>query len=579
MKNMKKFSILLVGCLMSLYVSAETEATTCTAPSLSVSEISYRSAKITWTRYSSHQSYEVQYSKAENWDAYRSHITLLSTVSTYTMGEDSNYPQLQPNTQYKVCVVAKCMNGGDVYSNIVSFTTPSTPVCKTPSNVQVSNITDKTATVSWTKGESGQAEWEIKCVSASGQQLTFRAYDDPTFVIFGLTYNTTYTVSVRAICYDDVTSDMFESNYSLSTSFTTSATPTADDIPQVEHALGTLECNPYTCRSVATVILSSTVKNGNPDHVAFYELESNGILTTLAYDPSAKTMDVYPTVGEHTYIVAAANNKINAPRRMPAAVEALPTAYWPTLISGQEVVQYDIWKVKVNYHTENHNVTVNADLVSNMGEFQIYTTAGQVEESTGKVFCGLNFKYQMNKGFSEDVSNAKVINYDASLVNDVLSLAVGSHTYSVYMVSREGLITWCDRFYITVVTPNCASGLVYTKWDDFMFVDNGEGGGKGRFVSYQWYNSGTKIEGANQQWMRTILHEGASPSGKYYVRIKDIDGNEIITCPKYFNEFPVSTVHNPHGSIGAPARKQIVDGQLRVEHNGKWYNAQGIEIK
>ena len=334
-------------------------------------------------------------------------------------------------------------------------------------------------------------------------------------------------------------------------------------IPTVEHDV-TLESNPYTCLSVSPYTLASTLST-TPGRVYMFYYDQSGIVHDLytgsGSDP--KTYDVSPYVGKTQYVVVAYTSS----QVMPG-----------TIVTP---AQYDIYNITVKYHIQPQTINVAADMFTKKADVQLFTSAGQPDPSNpGKTFCGVDFKYKVNEGTSENVEGAIIISFDPSLVNDVVTLPVGGpYVYSVYMVDRYGEITWCDRFYITVVTPNCASGLVYSKWDDFLFVDNGEGGGKGRFVSYQWYNSGIKIEGADLQWMRTTLHEGASPSGKYYVRIKDVDGNEIITCPKYFNEFPVSTVHNPHGSIGAPAYKQIRNGQLIIEHNGNWYNAQGVKVK
>ena len=346
--------------------------------------------------------------------------------------------------------------------------------------------------------------------------------------------------------------------------------------PRVDHSI-TLEIDPFDCSAPLT--LASTLLGGDPYYVVFYEYENN---PNIESDPIL-------IEGEHTYVVAAKRyEEQNAPqRRAPQATASIPDSELPGLVDfwGNDnllvIEQCDVYNVKVKYHLVEHTITIPADMFTNTAEFELYTTAGTVDPVTGNTFCGLDLYCKINQGTSEDITGCKIISHNPEDVKETVNLSVGTHTYSVYMINRYKYIEWCDRFTIKVVAASCTSGLVYTKWNDFLFVDNGEGGGKGKFVSYQWYKNGNKIDGATDQWYRTTLpqFENAMPSGQYYVRIKDIDGNEIITCPKYFNEFPVSTVHNPHGSIGAPARKQIVDGQLRVEHNGKWYNAQGIEIK
>ncbi len=560
---------------MSLYVMAETEAT-CSAPqNVKITNISYRSVNISWTKQSSHALYEIRYWKKAYHEGYFSEENILYTNSSWTVNG------LQPSTTYEIWMVAKCTNkewSDD--SQVLTFTTPAKPVCKTPTNVQVSAITDKSATVSWTKGESSQKWWQIKCeVAGTSTAYTFDVYDDPTYVISGLNYNTDYYVSVRAAYYDEPSGEMFYSEYSDGKAFKTAATPSPEDIPQMAHQIN-LQSDPYTCLATQKVTLHSTYKGGAPDLISFYEINYGGIVSVLAENASFKTMDLYPSVGEHMYVVAAADKQVNAPRRMPAAYQAEPASNWPSLIAGQKVKQYDVWKVHVKYHMETHTVTIYADLITNKADFQVYTTAGSVDPATGNTFCGLALKYKLNQGTSEDVTGARIIDFKPANVDDVLTLGVGSHTYSGYIVSREGYIYWCDRFYINVVAPNCESGLVFRKWDDFMFVDNGIGGGNGTFVNYQWCKDGNEIPGATEQWYRTTLpqYENAMPSGKYYVRITDIAGNEIITCPKYFSEIPTSTTHNPHGSIGAP-HKQLQNGQLVIEHEGHRYNAQGIRIQ
>lgn len=576
MKNMKKLTMLLVGCLMSLYVMAETEAT-CQAPqNVRITNVSYRSVDISWTKHTSHAKYEIRYWKKANHEGFFSVEDILSTNTSWTVDG------LQPSTTYEIWMVAKCTNNEwSDDSQVLTFTTPAKPTCKTPTNVKVSDITDKSATISWTKGESSQDWWQIKCeVAGTSTYYTYDVYDYPTYSLSGLNYNTDYYVSVRAAYYDEPSGEMFYSEYSDGKAFKTAATPSPEDIPQMAHEIN-LQSDPYTCLATQKVTLHSTYKGGAPEFISFYEINYGGIVSVLAENASFKTMDLYPSVGEHMYVVAAADKSVNAPRRMPEATQAEPSSNWPSLIADQKVKQYDVWKVHVKYHMETHTVTVTADLITNKAEFQVYTTAGSVDPATGKTFCGLALKYKLNQGTSEDVTDARIIDFKPANVDDVLTLGIGSYTYSGYIVSREGYIYWCDRFNINVVAANCTSGLVYSKWDDFLFVDNGDGGGKGKFVSYQWYKDGHKLDGATYQWYRSTLpqFENAMPSGQYYVRIKDVDGNEIITCPKVFSDFPRSEASNHHNSSNAPARKQIVNGQLRIEYNGKWYNAQGMEIK
>ena len=131
---------------------------------------------------------------------------------------------------------------------------------------------------------------------------------------------------------------------------------------------------------------------------------------------------------------------------------------------------------------------------------------------------------------------------------------------------------------------DCQSGLVFTKWDDFMFVNNGWAivdnveGGKGEFEKYQWYHNDQPIQGATNQWYRTTQTEKEMPNGEYFVKITKKDGSVIITCPKSFRELPRSEEYN-HQGYSAPSRKSLEDGHLVIEIDGHVYNAQGAIIR
>ena len=364
---------------------------------------------------------------------------------------------------------------------------------------------------------------------------------------------------------------------------------TAQAAQQISHNVNK-DADLYTC-TLKEYTLQPYVSD--PFYLEVYELVNGQPYKLADYSgtssPKTYKLEDIP-IGEHIYILASkVYQVINSPERAPQPEFApqrendLPSSQLPTVSfgSGDPADYYDVYYINVKYHTVEHNYDLYANIYTHQYEFELFTTAGSVDPETGKTFCGLDFKCKINEGSSTDVTGAYIINYDASQVKKVVTLDVGVTTYSVYMVSREGVIQWCDYFYISVRDGFCTSGKVYRKWDDFMFVDNGPGGGNGKYVEYQWYKDGKKINGATKQWYRTSLpqYENAKPSGQYSVFIKDVDGNEIQTCPDYFYNLPASSDVNQHGGSSAPARKQLVNGQLCVEYNGKWYNAQGIEIK
>ena len=323
-----------------------------------------------------------------------------------------------------------------------------------------------------------------------------------------------------------------------------------------------VESDPYTCYSVEPYTLASTINN--PPRVFIYEINTlgNPVEIYSAEGSEPKTYNVSPLVGKHTYVVKAYSSSQILPGTVP-----VPTAV-------------DTYYVNVKYHIEKHEITLNLDPYFHSADYQLYSTAGQPDPNNpGKTFCAddLAFKYEI-----PGETDPTIIAGDPTLVNDVVTMGPGYHDYEVYLLTREGEIVWCDLFSILVRETPCSS-VVYKKWNDFMFVDNGAGGGDGAYVSYQWFRDGEEIEGATDQWYRTSLpqFEDDLPCSQcqYYVRIKTNEGTTIYSCPEYFENLPASTLQNSHGEVGAPHRKQLQNGQLIIEHGGHQYNAQGAKIQ
>ena len=123
---------------------------------------------------------------------------------------------LTAQTAYQVRVQANCGNDGTSDWATANFTTPAEPVnpCNVPTNLQVSNITENTATVAWTAGGSETA-WNVQYKLQSASQWQEANVNTTSYAIEGLTANSTYDVRVKAICAADNQSDF------VSTSFTT----------------------------------------------------------------------------------------------------------------------------------------------------------------------------------------------------------------------------------------------------------------------------------------------------------------------------------------------------------------------
>ena len=180
----------------------------CYAPTnLQVSNITENSATITWTAGGSETAWNLQYKAATDneWGA----IIPVTTTTYHLSG-------LTPETTYQVRLQAVCGNSETSDWTTTSFTTPAEPVepCNAPTNLQVSNITENSATVVWTAG-GNETEWIVGYKLQSDNQWQEDTVQTPTFVMENLTQNSTYDVRVKAICSADNQSDF------VNTSFTT----------------------------------------------------------------------------------------------------------------------------------------------------------------------------------------------------------------------------------------------------------------------------------------------------------------------------------------------------------------------
>ena len=133
------------------------------------------------------------------------------TGNTFT----ANLTTLIANTDYTYKAFIT-FNGTTVYGDEMTFTTSATPVdpCDIPTNLQVSNISQNSATMTWTAGGSETA-WKVGYKLASASQWQEATVQQTSYLIEGLTSNTTYSVRVKAICATDNESDF------ATTTFTT----------------------------------------------------------------------------------------------------------------------------------------------------------------------------------------------------------------------------------------------------------------------------------------------------------------------------------------------------------------------
>ena len=189
-------------------VNFTTLATSCPAPTnLAASAITNTSATITWTPGASETSWELDYklASASTW------ITVTVLTNNYVLSA------LNSCTNYNVRVRAICGVGNNSdYTAVVNFAT-LTPM---PTNVQVNNITDQSAVVTWTAGGT-ETQWQVeyKLVSSSNW-TTMPISTSTTQPIVALQSNSLYEVRVKALCGSN------ESPFTTPVQFTTTGAMT-----------------------------------------------------------------------------------------------------------------------------------------------------------------------------------------------------------------------------------------------------------------------------------------------------------------------------------------------------------------
>ena len=130
---------------------------------------------------------------------------------------------LTAGDEYIFYVRSVCATG--VYSEAVSCAVA--PACPTPSDVQFSNQTYNSATVSWTNG-GGEDSWNLRFSSDGGTTWTnVNSLNARTHSLTGLTTNTEYLVQVQAGCGGTWAENTFTPVY------TAPSTPTITNVTDV----------------------------------------------------------------------------------------------------------------------------------------------------------------------------------------------------------------------------------------------------------------------------------------------------------------------------------------------------------
>ncbi len=164
----------------------------CSSPSnVSVSNILYTEADVTWQADATNNSFILDYKKftENNW-----------TSIVNLIGNNYHLSNLDQNETYQVRIRALCDTSGmSGNSPVISFTTLQD--CSPPSNIQIidSNLLDTTATLTWTHAFNSNY-YEISYKSINDTEWIIDTTSENFYVIYDLIPNHSYQVRVRTIC-------------------------------------------------------------------------------------------------------------------------------------------------------------------------------------------------------------------------------------------------------------------------------------------------------------------------------------------------------------------------------------------
>ncbi|MBK9109445.1 MAG: fibronectin type III domain-containing protein [Saprospiraceae bacterium] len=162
----------------------------CNVPTgLNITNITQTTATANWNVVSGATSYKFEYKT----NAGGTWTVVTTTNPTYNMSG------LVASTLYNTRVKAVCASGESAYSATVNFTTSGGGSCNTPTNLAASNITESTATISWS-AVSGATSYNFQyklATSGTWQQVNVTT---TAVNLTGMTANTNYNVRVQAVC-------------------------------------------------------------------------------------------------------------------------------------------------------------------------------------------------------------------------------------------------------------------------------------------------------------------------------------------------------------------------------------------
>ena len=269
---------------------------TCEAPVAVHTTVADNSVTVNWTAGEGNNTFELEY--GPHGFSHSAGTIVSANASPATISN------LDYETQYDVYVRAICdQNTYSAWSTVSTFTTGEQPSedCDPVANLTVVEITETTATVTWTPGATGD-HWQVVVSDANGSTVSDATVSEPRANLTGLTRRTNYTVSVRTDCGEGNHSSYVTANFRTE----------GEGIDDVTSATCTIYPNPT---SNSTTISVSGV-NGKVK-IAVVDMNGRTVATeTLECNSDCdKTMDV-DNLAQGAYFVRITSDSVNMVKKL-----------------------------------------------------------------------------------------------------------------------------------------------------------------------------------------------------------------------------------------------------------------------
>lgn len=163
------------------------------------------------------------------------------------------------------------------------------------------------------------------------------------------------------------------------------------------------------------------------------------------------------------------------------------------------------------------------------------------------------------KDCEEKCPDVKIILHDTVVCDTMMPIKWRGRQYDGPKVYRDTIrskenAACCDSIIIdSLVTERCGDCeyIVYAKWDDVLFVNNGPTGLNGKAMTYAWYCDGKLIPDANAQ---SYYNPGGMEGHVFKAEVMLKDSSIVTSCEFAFDTFERSADANP----GIDPRKPVV---------------------